>query len=143
MGTAVVVGVDGSPASIAALQHGHRLAAAMDVEVHAVACWLAPQMAQGHAVMGISHFEEKARLTLNDAVVAAFGNPPPPNLRTRLVNGDARQVLLSAGKDAGMLVVGRRGHGGFGGLLLGSVSSACVAHAECPVLVVHAARAAL
>jgi nucleotide-binding universal stress UspA family protein len=41
-----------------------------------------------------------------------------------------------------MLIVGRRSHAGLGALLVGHVSSACIAHADCPVLVVHVAEAA-
>ncbi|MFJ5692879.1 universal stress protein [Arthrobacter sp. NPDC093125] len=44
---------------------------------------------------------------------------------------------MEAGAGASLLVVGRRGHGGFLGMHLGSVSSACVSHADCPVLVVR------
>jgi nucleotide-binding universal stress UspA family protein len=139
-GSHVIVGVDGSPASIEALIQGQGLAAALGAEVHALACWEFPQMYGGYVAMGIGGFEERVEQILAEAVQSAFGTQLPSNLRTRLVNGGARQVLLDASKDARMLVVGRRGHGGFGGLLLGSVSSACVAHADCPVLVVHTTK---
>ena len=46
-------------------------------------------------------------------------------------------MLIDESISAEMLVLGSRGHGGFAGLLLGSVSSACAEHAHCPVLVVH------
>jgi nucleotide-binding universal stress UspA family protein len=54
-----------------------------------------------------------------------------------VIEGSAVQVLLDAARDADLLVVGSRGHGGFAGLLLGSVSAQLVHHAPCPVLVVR------
>ncbi|WP_395802983.1 universal stress protein [Arthrobacter sp. FW306-04-A] len=65
-----------------------------------------------------------------------FGPDLPDNVVSRVVRGHARESLIEASREVDMIVVGRRGHGGFGGLLVGSVSSACVAHAHCPVLVV-------
>ncbi len=66
-----------------------------------------------------------------------FGAHRPQGLRLTVREGNAAKVLLEASGDARMLVVGSRGHGGFAGLLLGSVSAACAEHAICPVLVLH------
>jgi nucleotide-binding universal stress UspA family protein len=54
----------------------------------------------------------------------------------RIVVGAAK-VLIDASQGATMLVVGSRGHGGFAGLLLGSVSANVAEHASCPVLIIH------
>ena len=53
----------------------------------------------------------------------------------RSIEGPVVPVLIDAASEAELLVVGSRGHGGFVGLLLGSVSHQCVSHAACPVLV--------
>lgn len=55
-----------------------------------------------------------------------------------VAEGNAAACLLEASKGAELLVVGKRGLGGFRGLLLGSVSQQCVLHAACPVVVVPA-----
>jgi nucleotide-binding universal stress UspA family protein len=91
----------------------------------------------GYVAVGINDFDVRAGEILDESVVKAFGAEKPANVESRLVQGHPRNTLIEASRDADMLVVGRRGHGGFGGLLLGSVSSAMVAHAHCPVLVVH------
>lgn len=57
-----------------------------------------------------------------------------------LVEGDARDVLVKASRGAELLVVGSRGHGRAVGAVLGSVSSYCVHHAACPVVVVREPR---
>ncbi|MET1034302.1 MAG: universal stress protein, partial [Arthrobacter sp.] len=87
---------------------------------------------------GIDDFDVRAGEILQETVNKAFGAERPANVETRLVQGHPRYTLIEASRDADLVVVGRRGHGGFGGMLIGSVSSALVAHAHCPVLVVHA-----
>lgn len=136
--TKIIVGVDGSEASVEALRQAQVLAGPMNADVEAIACWEFPQMYDGYVIMGIDGFEENARKTLEEAVSRAFGPQTPDNVRTRLIQGEPKSSLMEAGKTADMLVVGRRGRGGFGGLLLGSVSSSLIAQATCPVLVVHA-----
>jgi nucleotide-binding universal stress UspA family protein len=63
-------------------------------------------------------------------------------IERRVVEGGAPEVLVAAAAEADLLVVGSRGHGGFAGLLLGSVSQQCAHHAHCPVVIVHAPRPA-
>ena len=133
----IIVGVDGSEASIEALRQAQRLALPLGAKVLANAYWDYPQVYSGYMMMGIEGFEERAGQILNEAVRTAFGDETPSNVVVNLVRGHPRESLMEASRTADMIVVGRRGHGGFGGLLLGSVSSALVAHAHCPVLVVH------
>jgi nucleotide-binding universal stress UspA family protein len=86
---------------------------------------------------GVVDFEEVAKQTLQEAVAQAAGPSTGVEIRTHVVRGQPAEVLLNAAKDADLLVVGSRGRGGFKGLLLGSVSTQCVHHASCPVVVVR------
>lgn len=133
----IVVGVDGSDCSIQALHLAARMAPALDARVHAVACWDFPKMYADYIPPDLDAFEASAGNALTAALGRAFGPERAVNVSQELIRGPAPAKLVEASADAVMLVVGRRGHGGFMGLHLGSVSSACVSHASCPVLVVH------
>ena len=134
----IVVGVDGSDASVEALRQAQSLAVPLSATLVALASWDVPPVYDGYVAMGIDDFDVRAGEILQETVERAFGPDTPANVEPRLVQGHPRDTLIEVSRDADLVVVGRRGHGGFGGMLIGSVSSAVVAHAHCPVLVVHA-----
>jgi len=140
----VVVGVDGSPAAAMALAWAARYAAAMGATVRAVMAWHYPTAA-GPAPVGVapaavtSEVEQSRQEIMDKAIAATFGDPPTVPIERRVVYGHPAQVLIDESKDADLLVVGSRGHGGFTGMMLGSVSTHCVIHASCPVTVVRTA----
>jgi nucleotide-binding universal stress UspA family protein len=134
----IVVGVDGSPPSVEALRQAEKLAIRLGAQVTALTCWSIPTIYESPYGLGGVDYEKSAQKVLDQAVEDAFGVDWPENLTTRLIQGPARETLIEESRQAMMMVLGRRGFGGFRGLLMGSVSSACTAHAHCPVLVVHA-----
>lgn len=133
----VLVGVDGSPSSVAALRKAAELAESSGEPVLAVTAWQFPITYDTSLPPDIWSPEGEAQATLDRALMEAFGEHRPPGLRARIASGPAAPVLIDLSEDASMLVVGSRGRGGFVGLLLGSVSTACAQHAHCPVLIMH------
>lgn len=137
----IVVGVDGSASSIGALRRGARIAEALDLPLEAVTTWHVPDIYGGFlgesAMPAASDIAGGAQAMLDDTVTAVFGLEIPSWFRGSIREGRAARTLIEASEGAEMLIVGSRGHGGFVGLLLGSVSEACAEHASCPVLVFH------
>lgn len=136
----IVVGVDGSEESKAALVWARRIAHAEDATIDAVAAWEYPANLGWSAVTDGYDPRGAVERCLTTAVDEVFGAARPPDMRLAALEGDPARVLLAASEGALMLVVGSRGHGGFMGLLLGSVSGKVAEHARCPVLVVHGER---
>jgi nucleotide-binding universal stress UspA family protein len=138
--TRIVVGVDGSPSSVQALRWALEQARITGAPVCAVCAWDLPASPTYVAVEeDIGYREEGARTVLDGAIKDATSDAATLPVQREVVCGHPAKVLVDASTDAGLLVVGSRGHGGFAGLLLGSVSQHVVAHASCPVVVVRAA----
>ena len=133
----VVVGLDGSPPSVEALRLAARIAPGLGADITAVGAWEYPEEYAGYVPLGSDNFAEVTEVRMEKAIAEAFGSAIPERFQKKVVFGRPSKVLIKEGADASLLIVGRRGHGGFRGLLLGSVSAACVSHAACPVLVVH------
>jgi nucleotide-binding universal stress UspA family protein len=138
----IVVGVDGSRSAQAALHVAVDEAKLRGAVLRAVMAWNVSTMAYG----GMSGFgpnidptvvEEGARATLDSAVDALGEQAIGVEVERVMRMGQPAQVLVEEARGADLLVVGSRGHGGFAGLLLGSVSHQCALHASCPVLIVH------
>lgn len=138
----IVVGVDSSPGSKAALRWALSQAALSGARVEAVAAWQDPAMYTYAYGWSPTEFDSTSIRTIAEetleATVAEVVNPEdqPVDISTGVIEGPAAQVLPAVAKGAQLLVVGNRGHGAFAGMLIGSVSQHCVHHAPCPVVVV-------
>ncbi len=135
----IVVGVDGTPSSVAALRWAARLAGALDLGIDAVTVWEYAGRQHSYTVTPEGDYpRDDASHRLIDAAEAVFGTDRPARLRLLVHSGRSPiRTLLDASRDAELLVLGSRGHSGVTGVLLGSVSAACAERARCPVLVVH------
>lgn len=145
----IVVGLDGSPGGRAALafalQDAARRAAAVEVitafdttETLAALCGTASLAAWNPTTDIADAVETETSRTVAEVAVELadrFAHVPPVTVTA--VGGAAAHALIRSAEGADLLVVGRRGRGGFASTVLGSVSMQCVLHAPCPVTVVH------
>ncbi len=137
----IVVGVDGSTSSREALQWAIEEARARGGQVEAVHTWHVPYLAVypygALALEDSDTIEKRARAVLDEVVDGTDTHGLEVPVERIVACGNAAGILLEVAKGADLLVVGSRGHGGFAGLVLGSVSQQCANHAPCPVLIVR------
>jgi nucleotide-binding universal stress UspA family protein len=130
----VVVGVDGSPESAQALRWAAEQARRTGSELRAVIAWHVPA-AYGITDRGEPDWAAHSAHTLATTVAGALGEDEAARVVQDVVEAPPTTALLSAAESADLVVVGRRGRGGFAGLRLGSVSRQVATHAPCPVVV--------
>ena len=135
----IVVGVDGSKPSRAALSWAAAEAADHQAELVVVSVWEPPLIPpMGNPSLGREVVtSESTSGDLVQVIRDELGENPPVLVQPRVAEGNPAHVLIESSEDADLLVVGTRGHGGFAGLLLGSVSQHVAAYAKCPVAVVR------
>jgi nucleotide-binding universal stress UspA family protein len=134
----IVVGVDGSPGSLAAFRWALHEGASRGLQVHAVTAWEFPlELTFGAmATVGDSHPVVAAEEILVSALADAGVATDDDRVTTTPVEGHPAEVLMQKAVGAELLVVGSRGYGRIFGALLGSVSQYVAAHAACPVVVI-------
>jgi nucleotide-binding universal stress UspA family protein len=134
----IVVGVDGSDSSRRALRWAADQAKLTGAELTVVTTWEYPPTL-GWAPPYPSDFDPNtdAEKAVGETVKAVLGADPGVVVHMTVTEGHPAFVLTAAARGAELLVVGSRGHGAFAGMLLGSVSEYCAAHAPCPVVVVR------
>ncbi|MBN9099825.1 MULTISPECIES: universal stress protein [unclassified Pseudonocardia] len=136
----VVVGVDGSPTSDAAIGTAFDEASWRGAELVAVHSWLeyaTDQMLDRGLDPGWGQVEQAETELLAQRLAGWQEKYPDVVVRRVVTRGRPVERLLEQADRAQLLVVGSRGHGGFAGMLVGSTSQALIHHATCPLLVVR------
>lgn len=139
----VVVGVDDSPVSDAAVGEAFRQASLRKVPLVAVHTWtpLDVDALHGYGIEPdeVSRMSQEADEAVAERLAGYSSDYPDVVVDKRVLPDEpAKAVLEAAGDDASLILVGSRGRGGFRGLLLGSTSQKILHQSECPVMVVRA-----
>ena len=137
----IIVGVDGSDESARALDWAADEAKLRDARIRVVSAWHVPTLvySSGYAPMVAPSADESTAHAVQEIAEGAAGDVESMGLEAEpvVIHGNAAEALIDASAEADLLVVGSRGHGGFAGLLLGSVSAQCAHHSHCPVVIVR------
>ncbi|MFI8304542.1 universal stress protein [Streptomyces sp. NPDC085927] len=132
----LVVGVDGSGPSRAAMEFAVEEAALHGAALHAVWVWRRPVVSFGDEEAGL---DERRRI-LSETVAGRGGRYPDVKITHEVLRGHPVEELARASTGALVVVVGRRGRGGYSGMRLGSVVHGLLHRAECPVITVPESR---
>jgi nucleotide-binding universal stress UspA family protein len=144
-GTGIVVGVDGSEQSMAALRWAAEQATVLHTDLVAVHAW--EPAASGHAPYApvparptAAQEREQAAQVLATAVRAALGPRTSDAVLRVVVEGPPARVLLQQARGALLLALGRKAHGHFGLPSVGPVGRECLRYATVPVVTVPVAE---
>jgi nucleotide-binding universal stress UspA family protein len=137
----VVVGSDGSELSAAAIGEAFAQADARGLDLTVVQAWYLDTTTGGLAALSVESVRREVaqaeQAVAAEAVAGWREKYPDVRVHVHVLQGHPVQAVVEHSKGAELVVVGSRGRGGFGGLLLGSVSQGVLHHAHCPVMVVH------
>jgi nucleotide-binding universal stress UspA family protein len=143
----IVVGVDHSEGAKAALRFALEEATLRQATLRVVHAWQyayigATGFEGSYPALGgdIKELRDLAERDLDATLQEAIPETGAIEIERRVVEDRPAAALVDESRGADMIVVGSRGHGGFGGLLLGSVSQQVAHHAACPVVIVHKKR---
>jgi len=140
----ILVGVDGSKSSVAALTWACDLATGVEAEVDVLCAWQTPFPSFELMAIGLdfevdelnSRPHQIAQYRIDKTILDACGEPHPMRCNRIIEEGNPGILLVGRSKDYDLLVLGNRGHTPVIETLLGSVSQHCVTHAHCPVVIV-------
>jgi nucleotide-binding universal stress UspA family protein len=138
--TRIVVGYDGSPDSTSALEWAVHESEAKGDRLELIATWHWPVGIGWPGIVTGYDPGDDVQETLDKTLSDLRTSHPDIDATARIVQGSPADTLVEASRGARLLVLGTRGHGELAGLLIGSVSQYCAAHAYCPVIVVRSQK---
>jgi nucleotide-binding universal stress UspA family protein len=130
----IVVGVDGSPLSIEALEWAVREAQLRGAALEVTHVTFVPDDVL--ELETLTEFSQREQSILDTALARAKSMAPDVRILSRTADPPAAKALVEISKDADLLVVGSRGLGPFKEFALGSVSHDCARHALCPLVII-------